>query len=86
MKVFLLGIFSIALSIAGYAYSEGGKNRNPHMMVGEDGCVYTLPGNQENCDEVPAPPQSGIEVYVCNNVAVICADEEPAPPRGESKD
>ena len=70
MKIILLAIFSAILSVAGYVYGEGGKKNNPHL--GDDVCLV---GNTEACDEVPAPPQSGIRVYICDGVEIVCVDE-----------
>lgn len=83
MKVFLLGIFSIALSIAGYTYGAGGKVNNPHIKVGDDGCAYVL-GVTESCEIVPTPSQSGIKQYVCA-LTLVCPEDREDEEDGEDR-
>lgn len=67
-------VVSLLFSLA--VLAEGGKNRkqNP-VLVGE--CSYVTPGviDTSNCDEVPAPDQSGVTVLICEGL-VICTDTE----------
>jgi len=73
----LIAITSMII-FSSLAIGGGDKVNNPRLIVGEDGCVYTMPSSTDNCDLVPAPPQSGIQVYVCAESLVICIpDEDP---------
>jgi hypothetical protein len=70
---------ALALVAAG-AYAAGGKNQTETPIFG-DGCVeVTPPGiDLEECELVPAPPQSGMAVYFCSGTRVIiCEAEEEA--------
>ena len=68
--LFALLLFILSMPVV----AEGGKHGNPHMIIGEDGCTYVV-GNIESCERVPAPPQSGIEVYICGNVTATCPED-----------
>ncbi|MBW1672141.1 MAG: hypothetical protein JRJ45_00595 [Deltaproteobacteria bacterium] len=79
MKMYWAFLMIIFLGLSGLAAGEGGKKGNPNLIIGEDGCVYALPTSTKACEEVPAPPQSGIEVYVCSDVIALCPEEVEEP-------
>ena len=66
-----LGLF------ASGSFAAGGQNQTANPIFG-DGCVeVTPPGiDTENCEEVPAPPQSGVEVFFCDGTRIIICEEE----------
>lgn len=58
----------------------GGQNQTQNPIFGED-CVETIPPGFDDgaCEEMPAPAQSGVNVFFCDTtVVVICpeGDEE----------
>ena len=82
-------ILGIILLMAAFVVDAGGdKNRtaSPILSPGDAACVYTVPDNidLDQCDEVPAPEQSGISVWFCDEVlTVLCDTESENPGRKE---
>jgi len=63
--------------IASASFAAGGQNQIQNPILG-DNCVQTMPpGIDANaCEEVPAPAQSGVNVFFCDvTTIIICEDE-----------
>ena len=59
-------------------FAAGGKNQIQNPIFG-DNCIETIPPgvDAEACEEMPAPAQSGVNVFFCDTTTiVICTDEE----------
>lgn len=84
MNIFWMIFLTVFLTLS--AYAGGDKVNNPRLVLGEDDCVYTMPSSPDNCEEVPAPPQSGIQIYICNEATVVCVPDEDPRGGGKSKD
>lgn len=63
--------------IASVSFAAGGKNQIQNPILG-DNCVQTMPpGIDANaCEEVPAPPQSGVNVFFCDTTTIIVCEVE----------
>ncbi len=67
-------------SVSSLSLAAGGQNQTQNPIFGED-CVETIPPGFDDgaCEEMPAPAQSGVNVFFCDTtVVVICpeGDEE----------
>lgn len=62
------------------ALAGGDKNRHANQILDSDGCVLSIPAglDADDCEEVTAPEQSGIRLFVCNGeqITLICADDD----------
>ena len=75
MKLIILMLFSAILSVAGYVYGEGGKKGNPNELPEQ--CFYVLPDNAEEvCTVANSPIHSGVVYYQCDDVTIVCVDEQ----------
>ncbi len=68
----LLGFF------ASSSFAAGGQNQIQNPIFGDD-CIETIPPGVDAaaCEEMPAPAQSGVNVYFCDTTTiVICPDDD----------
>ena len=59
--------------------AEGGKVQDKNPVFGDDCVEMTPPGiDLDQCEEMPAPPQSGVEVFFCEGSTrvIVCESEE----------
>ena len=63
--------------IVSVSFSAGGKNQIQNPILG-DNCVEAMPpGIDANaCEEVPAPAQSGVNVFFCDTTTIIICEAE----------
>ena len=81
----MMRFWSIALSVvlaclpAGGALAEGGKVQDQNPIFGDDCVEMTPPGiDLDQCEQMPAPPQSGVEVFFCEGATriIVCESQE----------
>ncbi len=67
----------MALSATG-SFAEGDKNQTANPIFGDNCVEVTPPGiDLADCEQVPAPSQSGMDVFFCDGTrVVVCTDEE----------
>jgi hypothetical protein len=77
MKRVVAVVAILLFSVTAFAGAGGDKVRasNPVLV---DGCTTVTPGviDRGDCEVVPAPDQSGVQVLICDAV-VICPETEP---------
>jgi hypothetical protein len=63
--------------VASASFAAGGKNQIQNPILG-DNCVEAMPpGIDANaCEEVPAPAQSGVNVFFCDTTTIIICEAE----------
>ena len=63
--------------IVSVSFAAGGKNQIQNPILG-DNCVEAMPpGIDANaCEEVPAPAQSGVNVFFCDTTTIIICEAE----------
>ena len=67
-------LFALTTSVA---LAAGGQNQTQNPIFG-DNCVEVAPPgiDETTCEEAPAPPQSGVQVFFCDSTTVIvCRDD-----------
>ena len=70
--------FLLLSFFAASSFAAGGQNQIQNPIFGED-CIETIPPGVDAgaCEEMPAPAQSGVNVYFCDTTTiVICPEEE----------
>jgi len=78
MKILPIISACALLGLACGAFAAGGQNQTQNPIFG-DNCVETVPPgiDPSSCEEMPAPPQSGVQVFFCESTRVIiCSDAE----------
>lgn len=80
MKVMLFAVTLVCSVAVGQVLfaGTGMKTKNPRVNAEECTISGPLDGSviEETCEEVPAPPQSGIRVFFCDDVHVVVCPEE----------
>ena len=74
----LVGTCLLISLVVPVSFAAGGQNQIQNPILG-DNCIEAMPpGIDANaCEEVPAPSQSGVNVFFCDTTTVvICTDEE----------
>ena len=63
--------------IVSVSFAAGGKNQIQNPILG-DNCVEAMPpGIDANaCEEVPAPAQSGVNVFFCDTTTIVICEAE----------
>lgn len=77
MKTIIINtvLFMLLITSWSLSYAEGGKVKNPVIIDEDTECAMVISGiDTEKCLEVPAPDQSGINVFNCQ-VTIICTDK-----------
>ena len=62
---------------ASSALAAGGQNQIQNPIFG-DNCIETIPPgfDASACEEMPAPAQSGVNVFFCDTTTIVICTEE----------
>ena len=74
----ILGIILMCIVMAASAGGDKNRTASPILSPGDAACVYTIPDNIDlnQCESVPAPDQSGVSVWFCDEVLTVLCDAE----------
>lgn len=77
MKYTFIALLAFVLAVP--VLAGGGKMREANQVLTPDTCVISVPEGleDEDCEEVQAPGQSGIVMFVCDGVddiVFVCDD------------
>ena len=75
----LAATFVLISTFTNASFAAGGQNQIQNPIFGDD-CIEAIPPGVDAgaCEEMPAPAQSGVNVYFCDTTTiVICPEEEP---------
>mgnify|MGYP003573949416 CR=1 FL=1 len=78
MKITFIAATCFLLSlIASASFAAGGQNQTQNPILG-DNCVEAFPPGIDAlaCEEVPAPAQSGVNVFFCDTTTIIICEAE----------